>query len=261
MNNQPPVLMSIALLHLAPKAGEIQDNRSQLLKAIRVAAQAGAQWMLTPELCISGYSFSDLTGTDWIEPQPDVWFKTLQTVVRELRVTVFVGLPERDPTTNRLHNALIAIGPDGQILGKHRKIRTLKVGSEAWSSPGETTAPVTTALLGPVGMLICADACDETITASLKEQGAQILVSAANWAPGLYGPAGEWEQRSAQTSLPLIVCNRTGVGRTLDFSAAESVVVCKGERWLTLSSKQAAVFLIQWDRIAQAPDTYHRIML
>ena len=73
IRSTPPAIVSIALLHLAPSAGEIAENRRALLHAIRVAAGAGAQWILTPELCISGYAFSDLIGTDWIAPLPDSW--------------------------------------------------------------------------------------------------------------------------------------------------------------------------------------------
>ena len=256
-----PATVPIALLHLAPQAGAVAENRSALLHAIQVAAGAGARWILTPELCISGYSFSDRIGTDWIEPLPDAWVSTLQDCARDLGVTVFVGLPERDPTTGRLHNTLLAIGPTGQILGRHRKIRTIKGGSEAWSSPGDAVAPVVAPLLGPVGMLICADACDSSLATSLKEQGARLLISAANWAPGLYGPSGEWEECSAKSGLPMIVCNRTGAGRTLDFRASESVVVCRGERVLTLSSATPAVFLLQWDRLAEEPRSHTRMDL
>ena len=122
-------------------------------------------------------------------------------------------------------------------------------------------APVEAPLLGPVGMLICADACDSTLATGLQEQGAQLLISAANWAPGDYGPSGEWEACSAQSGLPMIVCNRTGVGRTLDFSGSESVVVRGGERILTLTSATPAVFLLQWDPLAQRPASHTKLEL
>ena len=44
----------------------------------------------------------------------------------------------------------------------------------------------------------------------LVSKGAQVLVSPVSWGPGGCGPDGEWEARSAQTGLPIIVCNRTG---------------------------------------------------
>ena len=85
--------------------------------------------------------------------------------------------------------------------------------------------------------------------------------TSANWAPGQYGPSGEWESCSAQTSLPLIVCNRTGVGRTLDFRESQSVVVCRGERRLSLSSAEPCIFLLDWDVEAGEPRDHQRIVL
>ncbi|MEM8711659.1 MAG: carbon-nitrogen hydrolase family protein [Planctomycetota bacterium] len=252
---------SIALLHLDPRPGEIEANRRSLVHAVEIAAEAGADLIVTPELCTSGYAFSDLIGIDWIQPPPDDWLRGFLRIVMGHHTTVLVGLPERDPETGLLHNAMLAIGQDGEILGRHRKIRTLKVGSESWSSPGAGTSPVVTSPFGAIGMLICADAVDPSTAAALETQGAQLLVSSANWAPGLYGPDGEWERCSNVTSLPIVVCNRTGIGRTLDFSAAESVIICRGHRRLTLSSREPVIFLIHWDLASGEPIDHERLPL
>jgi hypothetical protein len=55
-----------------------------------------------------------------------------------------------------------------------------------------------------------------------------VLVSSAAWAPGLYGPNGEWEQYTRDTGLPLLVCNRSGPDLALTFTEAESVAVKDG---------------------------------
>jgi N-carbamoylputrescine amidase len=160
---------------------------------------------------------------------------------------VFLAHPERDALTGKLHNSVFVITPTGAIAGKHRKVNTLRVGSEAWSSPGEQVSPVPAPPFDRVGILICADAYSGEIARNLKAQGAQLLVSAAAWAPGFHGPEGEWEQRSLETGLPLLVCNRTGTDRTLDFSGAESVVVNGGERLLSFSSERSTILLFDWD--------------
>jgi predicted amidohydrolase len=96
-------------------------------------------------------------------------------------------------------------------------------------------------------MLICADAYTSEIARTLQAQGAQLLISSAAWAPGLHGPNGEWERCTSDTGLPLIVCNRTGPDRTLDFTNAETVVVKNGRRLLSLSSARSTVFVVEWD--------------
>jgi len=181
--------------------------------------------------------------------------KKLCQRVAQLNVTVFLSHPERDAQTTKLHNSVFVIGAKGAILGKHRKINTLRVGSEAWSSPGGQAAPIRMPPAGSVGVLICADAYSPGIAKSLQIQGAQLLVSSAAWAPGLHGPNGEWERCTRDTGLPLLVCNRTGPDQTLNFTEAESVIVKGGDRLLSLRAERSAIFTIEWNLQTQSVAT------
>ena len=103
-----------------------------------------------------------------------------------LGVTVFLSHPERDGQGNATIRCLSSHA-DGRIVGKHRKIHTLS-GAEGMVEPGEAVTPVPVPPVGNVGLLICADAYTPAIATALKAQGAQMLVSAAAWGPGLHGP-------------------------------------------------------------------------
>jgi predicted amidohydrolase len=238
-------------LHLAPVPGDLAHNRKLVEKAIGVAVAAGAGWIITPELCTCGYSFADRVGTDWILPQPDLWVTDLCRQTNRLGVTLFLSHPEREASSGQLFNTVFVIF-GGTIRGRHRKINALRRGSESWSRPGTTAVPVTAPPFTGVGILICGDAFSPGIANSLKARGAELLVSAAAWAPGFHGPNGEWERCSSDTGLPLLVCNRTGADRTLDFTGAESAVVSKGRRLLTFSAGESSVFTFDWDVRLQA---------
>jgi len=255
--------LRIALLHLAPVAGEVAHNRALVDAAVTAAAEAGARWIITPEFCVSGFTFADRIGTDWILEQPDPWMAAFRRRVADLGVTVFLSHPERDGLTGALHNSVFVIGPDGSILGTHRKINTLRVGSEAWSTPGEEITAVEVTPVGRVGVLVCADAYSPWIAKSAATQGARLLVSCAAWAPGMHGPNGEWEQCTLDTGLALLVCNRTGPDEMMSFVSAESVVVVDGRKVLSLRSERSAIFTIDWDPDAQrlAGETCRRIEL
>lgn len=244
-------VLKIALLHLAPLPGQIADNRNLIEDSIRVAADAGASWIITPELAVCGYTFVEHAGTDWIMPQPDAWLARICELAARRSLTLFLGAPERDRATLKLHNAVFVIADNGRIVGSHRKINTLRVGSESWSTPGTAVAPIDIPPHHRVGVLICSDAYSPPIAARLRKDGAGLLVSAAAWAPGLHGPDGEWERVTQDTGLPLIVCNRTGRDTTMDFSAAASVVVQDGKRVLSMSSPDSRIFIIDWDMRAQ----------
>jgi len=255
--------LRIALLHLAPIPGDISHNRNLVKQAVTTAAGLGAEWITLPELIICGYSFADIIGTEWILPQPDPWMVGFCKLVAQLRATVFLSHPERDHQTDKLYNTVFVIDPDGKILGKHRKINALKVGSESWSTPGEVAVPFSVSPFKSVGILICADAYSSSICTRLQAQGAQLLVSAAAWAPGLHGPSGEWERCTQETGVPLLVCNRTGADRTLDFTRAESVVVKDGKRLLSFSSERSAIVVIDWNLETQnlATPVYQTVYL
>ena len=239
--------LRIALLHLAPIPGDLRRNRRLVETAVTAAARLGATWIITPELIVTGYTFADNIGTEWILPQPDPWMTHMSQLAARLRVTVFLSCPEQDRKSRKLYNSLFAIAANGIIVGTHRKIHTLRVGSEAWSSPGTQAVAIPVSPFTRVGMLICADAYTSEIAKNLQNQGAQLLVSSAAWAPGQHGPNGEWERCTGDTGLPLIVCNRTGPDRTLDFRQAQSVVVKDGRQLLSLASTRSAVFAIEWD--------------
>ena len=243
----PAHTLRIALLHLAPIPGDLTRNRRLVETAVTTAARLGATWIITPELIVTGYTFADSIGTEWILPQPDSWMTHMSRLAARLRVTVVLSYPEQDRKSRKLYNSLFVIAANGTIAGTHRKINTLRVGSEAWSTPGTQAVAVPVPPFTRIGMLISADAFTSEIARNLQAQGAQLLVSSAAWAPGLHGPNGEWERCTKDTRLPLIVCNRTGPDRTLDFRQAESVVVKDGLRLLSLSSTRSAVFAIEWD--------------
>ena len=238
--------LRISFLHLAPVPSDVDHNRRLIESAVKVAAEEGADWAITPELCVSGYRFMNQIGTDWILPQPDVWTQKLCLLVKKLGLTMFLSQPERDPESEKLYNTVFVIDRRGEITGRHRKIKTLH-GSEAWSTPGLFIDPLE-ADGTKVGMLVCSDGYQNEIAQELKDKGAQVLVSPVAWGPGQCGPDGEWEQRTLDTGLPIMVCNRSGgEGEDLDYREAESVVAQKGQRLLAGACDRSVVLSFDWD--------------
>jgi 5-aminopentanamidase len=241
----------IALLHLETVPGAIEQNRYVIVEAIKHAAAIGAEWIVTPELAVCGLQFARVAGSDWIQPQPDPWMQQVCKLVGTLRRTVFLTCPEREG--RRFYNSVFVIGPTGEIVGQHRKINVVS-DSLSWSSPGDRVAPIECNGI-KVGVLICSDVYTSNIARALKFEGAQMLVSPASWGPGIHGPNGEWEQRSHETGLPLIVCNRTGAEKTLDFWKAPSLIAKNGDRLLSHTSDRSAVLTFDWDFSNMVPSS------
>ena len=109
--------LRISFLHLAPVTSDIGHNRELVERGVAAAAEQGAHWVITPELCISGYLFMERIGTDWILPQPDPWMKGFLGLVKEHGLTVFLSHPERDPATGKMYNTVFVIDRNGEIIG------------------------------------------------------------------------------------------------------------------------------------------------
>jgi predicted amidohydrolase len=241
-------VLRISLLHLALGPGELEYNQELVELGMRTAARLNSDWVITPELCITGYQFAERIGTCWIEQYPDEVVKRFTILARSLRMLTFLGHVERD-SLGKLYNTAFVIGQDGTIIACHRKINVV---AERWSSRGITVTPFEWGGLR-IGMLVCADAYTEDIAGTLRALGCELLVSLAAWGPGLNGPAGEWEQRTIETGLPLIVCNRTGKELSLDFSEAESLVMRNGRRLLSHRSPSSAVLTFDWSTRRMLP--------
>lgn len=233
----------IALLHLETIPGSVERNQYVIVEAIKQAASGGAEWIVTPELAVCGLQFPRVIGTDWIQPQPDPWMQRLCGLMKDLKRTLFLACPERDG--RRLYNSVFVIDAHGEIVGRRRKIN---VASDAlsWSSPGDDVTPIECDGI-KAGVLVCSDAYTPNIARALRFNGAHMLVSPASWGPGIHGPNGEWEDRTRETGLTLIVCNRTGAEKTLDFWKAPSLVVKNGERVLSHTSDRSAILTFDWN--------------
>ncbi len=233
--------IKVALLHLLPIAGDIEKNQRLIETAVKQAADQQVDWIITPELAVSGLQFSQKIGTQWIKQQPDEWMTSFFAYVQSLNTTVFLGCPERSET-GELYNSMFVINHDGQLIGKQRKIASI----DDWSTSGTSIEPIDMGNV-KIGVLICADAYTPNIADTFLHKGAEILIAPSSWGPGLHGPNGEWEQRSKDTGLCVFVCNRTGEDESIPFWEAESLVIKNGKRLLTHQSKQSAILTFEWD--------------
>jgi len=236
---------TIALLHLAPRPGELEANRGALEQAVRRSAASGARLIVTPELAVSGYGFRDLVGTQWIARDQPGLLAWAGALARETKASLVLGTPEADLEGTVLFNSMILFAPDGSVAGRHRKINALRVGSESWSTPGDRPTVLTVDGIGRIGFFVCADMYSARLVDETAAHGVDLLLSAAAWAPGHHGPDGEWQRASARTGRPVLVCNRTGKD-VLDFDAAQSVAAIDGTLAFSHASSDPAIVLVDW---------------
>jgi predicted amidohydrolase len=239
------MILRVALLHLELSGGPESDNLMAIESAIRIAAVHGVNWVVTPETAVQGYFFAGKVGTRNIPVQPSANLQGLIQLANKEKLTVFLGCAEQDAMTEKYYNSCLVIGPEGEIVGRHRKLRA-HGDIESWSTKGESLETIACQDM-TVGVLICADSWYVNHAQILKDKGAQAIVVPAAWPPGACSPGDCWEKCSAATGLPVWVCNQTGNQENMDFSQAQSVVVSDGQTQLSYRGLQQAVLLFDWD--------------
>jgi predicted amidohydrolase len=239
-------LLRVAFLHFAPRYDNVAYNIHLLERLFRQAAALQADLVLTPELAVSGYEFHPVLGHAWIRSDSPAILERFCRLAAETHTAILLGSPLFDPQSEKYANAAVLIDETGQIGGIHRKILVLPGKVEGWASPGTEAFPI------PwhgkqLGLMVCADAYSERLAAELVKNGAQVFISLAAWAPGVHGPSGEWEKRSLEAGLPVLVCNRTGQSATLNFEGSASVVVIGGRRVAEYSDTSPAILTMDFD--------------
>jgi nitrilase len=138
------------------------------------AARDGAQLVLFPEAYVGGYPWGLAFGTSVGGRSPEgrrTWQRywngavdvpgpeteQLGKAARENGLYLAVGVIERDSTFSRgtLFCTLLYFGPDGSLLGKHRKLKPTAAERLIWGEGDGSTLTVVDTPLGKVGGLIC----------------------------------------------------------------------------------------------------------
>jgi hypothetical protein len=134
MREIPMKTLKLALIHANIRHKEPDSNRTVLIDLIRQAAQQGANIVVTPEMAISGYSFSSRTDIlPYTEIENGPTLSRLAEVVKETGIYVCIGLAEKDACTGIFYNSAFVMGPDGQRLCRYRKINA----ESRWACPGD----------------------------------------------------------------------------------------------------------------------------
>ena len=130
----------VAVVQHPPVTLNRQKTLQRGVELVEKAAAAGARLVSFPETWVPGYpewlwrlrpgGDYELTGEihrGLIENAVDLKagdLKAIQSAARRLKVTVAMGIHERDGEFSRgtLYNTAVLIGPDGSILNRHRKL-------------------------------------------------------------------------------------------------------------------------------------------
>lgn len=235
--------MQLALLHFDLSSGPTARNMEMICQGIRIAAKHQAKWIITPEMALQGYFFTQMNRSPEIGKAMRSSIQPILDLARELGVFVFLGGAEYDVAVDENYNSCLVIDNTGQIIGRHDKVKVVHSKTEAWSSPGRKLTCVDCDSIS-IGLLVCADAWFGENGEELGKMGAAAIIVIAAWPPGCGGPPeSAWERCSKRSGgLPLVVCNQTGNTNGLDCTIAKSAIVIDGVLQMQYEGETAILF-------------------
>ena len=170
--------MKIALCQLELSCGPQERNLQLLEQAVSIAAEQGADWVLTPEVAVQGYYFYRVDENAVVVPQPSPELEPLRKLCRENGITLFLGCGEYDAACDKNFNSCLVFGPDGEIIGRHRKLFGECLGAEAWARKGDSFTVLPCSGL-QTGVLVCAELWFPEYYEGTKAPGAEFIVDVA----------------------------------------------------------------------------------
>ena len=188
----------MARIAIVQQASAMLDRDATLAAAATLAAEAaraGARLVVFPEAFVPGYPA-------WIwrlRPGPDMGLSEqiharlraqavdlsagqlapLQQAAREHAITIVCGLNERDAESSRstIFNSVVTIGPDGELLNRHRKLMPTSPERMVWGFGDASGLRAVDTPVGRVGALICWENYMPQARLALYADGIEILVA------------------------------------------------------------------------------------
>ena len=196
-----PTPHRVAVVQQPPVTLHRQKTLQRGVELIEEAAVGGAALISFPETWLPGYPewlWRLRPGDDYeltsdihrrlIENSIDLKtgdLKPMQTAARRHKVTVSVGIHERDGEYSRgtLYNTVVLIGADGSVLNRHRKLVPTNPERMVWATGDAAGLRVTETAVGRIGGLICWENYMPLARFAVFAQGCEIYV-APTWDSG-----------------------------------------------------------------------------
>jgi nitrilase len=194
-----------ACIQAAPVSFDVARTLQKAADLAADAAGQGAKLVLFPEAFVSAYprgaSFGSVVGARSPEgreafriyheasievPGPAV--DALSSIAAQNAIFLVIGVIERDGGT--LHCSVLFFGPDGALLGKHRKLMPTGAERLVWGFGDGSTLPVFDTEIGRLGAVICWENYMPMLRVAMYAQRIQVYCAPTadgrpTWAPSM----------------------------------------------------------------------------
>lgn len=179
-------MTAVAAAQFAPTA-DVEANLAAIREMTATAAARGARVVLFPEYSSWFADPFDASLAANAQPLDGPFTAALRSIAAEHAVHVVAGLVELSADSRRVHNTVVAVGPDG-IVATYRKLHLYDAFGQResdWVESGAIEPPQTFEVDGlTFGLLTCYDVRFPEAGRVLVDAGADVLLVPAEWVRG-----------------------------------------------------------------------------
>ncbi len=169
--------------------GDLSGNMRRIENGIIRAKEMDADIVTFPETSLFGWVNPDAHSR--ATPIPGKNSNALTALAKKYEIYICIGLTEKDG--DNLHDSVILIDDEGNILHKHRKINILSELMTPPYTPGQSVTTVETRF-GKIGMIICADSFEDEILQKMKAEKPDLMLIPYGWA----APEEDWPEHGQE---------------------------------------------------------------
>lgn len=255
--------MKVGLAQIDARVGDLAGNTGRILAAARAASEGGAEVVVFPELCLTGFPPRDLLHNEgFVAAARGALDKVARALADQGSPPVLLGAPTRSPSRTPghpgLYNALVLL-EGGRVtrVAPKRLLPAYDVFHDTrWFVPGppEGAAPITIAGRR-LGLCVCEDLWSEGYPidppGELRAAGAEIVVCASA-SPYRAGVLDKRLRHARRAKGPLVYVNAVGANDELIFDGGSFAIGPGGELIAALPRFEEAVRVV--DINAPSPD-------
>tara|TARA_R110000796_G_scaffold252596_1_gene388480 strand:+ start:135621 stop:136553 length:933 start_codon:yes stop_codon:yes gene_type:complete len=194
---------TVAVVQAAPILFDLEKTLAKTAHLVTEAASKGAQLVLFPEAFISvyprGLSFGTVVGSRSTEGR-ETWLKywdssievpskateQLGEMAKKAKVFLVLGVNEKDTVSGTMYCTVLYFSPEGQLMGKHRKLKPTAAERIVWGEGDGSTLSTFNTPLGKMGGLICWENYMPLARMAMYQKGVQLYLaptadSRENW--------------------------------------------------------------------------------
>lgn len=173
---------------------DIEKTLDKAESYVEQAAKKNVKLLVFPETFIPGYpaglGFGTVVGSRTEagrDQYKQYWKSSVQVpskhtermgkMARKAKLFLVMGITERDETNKTMYCTLVYFNPDGELIGKHRKIKPTAAERLVWGEGDGTTLASFDTPLGRIGGLICWENYMPLARMAMYQKGVEIYVA------------------------------------------------------------------------------------